>query len=124
MTGPETTLRAVRGAISVTADTAAAIDAATRELLGAIVERNALATDDLVSIIFTLTPDLAAEFPAASARAMGLGSVPLLCAQEIPKPGAMGRVLRVLVHCQMPADRPRRHPYLGDARTLRMDLPE
>lgn len=117
-------LRAIRGAITVSADTAAAIDEATGELLAAVLERNGLAVDDIVSIVFTSTPDLTADFPAAAARRLGLSATPMLCAQELAVAGAMTRCVRVLVHCSMPAARTPRHVYLREARQLRLDLPE
>jgi len=117
-------LRAVRGAITVEADTSEAIRAATAELLAAVMERNAIAVERLVSIIFTATRDLTADFPATAAREMGLSHVPLLCAQEIPVADAMPRCVRVMVHCYAPAERPIRHVYLREARQLRLDLPE
>ncbi len=117
-------LRAVRGAITVEADSAEAIADATCELLDGVLERNGLAVEDLVSIIFTATHDLTAEFPAVAARGMGLSAVPLLCAQEIPVAGSMPRCVRVLVHCYAPPERPVRHVYLREARQLRLDLPE
>jgi chorismate mutase len=117
-------LRAVRGAITVDADTPEDIRAATTELMTAILERNALDVPEMVSILFTLTPDLRAEFPAVAAREMGLSAVPLLCAGEIDVPGAMPRCIRVMVHCYMPPQRPVRHVYLREARQLRTDLPE
>jgi len=117
-------VRAVRGAISVEEDTSEAIRAATAELLETVIERNALAIEDMVSIVFTSTEDLCADFPAAAAREMGLSAVPLLCTREIPVPGSLPRCVRVLVHCYAPADRTIRHVYLRDARQLRTDLPE
>lgn len=117
-------LRAIRGAISVPADTSEDIRRCTTELLEAILERNGVAGDDLVSIIFTTTHDLVSDFPAAAAREIGLANVPLLCTQEIPVVGSMPRCVRVLVHCYAPVDRAIRHVYLREARQLRMDLPE
>lgn len=117
-------VRAVRGAITVGEDTSDAIREGTTELLEALLERNGLDHDDLISIIFTVTHDLAADFPAVAARALGLANVPLLCSQEIPVAGSMPRCIRVLVHCYAPADREIRHVYLRDARQLRLDLPE
>src|SRR5262249_27721944 len=93
-----TKLIALRGATTVEHNDAGAILDATDELMHEILARNALAAEDLVSCIFTLTPDLDAEFPAVAARKMGLSSVPLLCAREIPVPGALPRVIRVLIH--------------------------
>jgi chorismate mutase len=106
----------------VAEDSADAIGEATAEMLEAILERNDLTQDDIVSIIFTATPDLRAEFPAAAARGAGVTDVPLMCAQEIPVPGAMARCIRAMVHCYPPVDRPVRHVYLRDARSLRPDL--
>ena len=117
-------LRAVRGATSVAEDTSEAIRERTAELLAEVLARNALTAGDLVSIIFTATEDLNADFPAAAAREIGLSGVPLLCTREIPVVGALGRCIRVMVHCYAPEDRPIRHVYLHDARQLRMDLPE
>ena len=111
---------ALRGANEVTENTAEAILSATDKLMREILSRNQLAADDLVSCIFTLTPDLDAQFPAAAARAMGLSSVPLLCAREIPVPGALPNIIRVLIHAYM--DRPAEHVYLGEAAKLRLDL--
>ncbi len=76
----------------------------------------------MVSCIFTLTDDLDAEFPAVAARRLGLDRVPLMCAREVPVPGAMPRVIRVLVHCYADEDHQPRHVYLGRAHALRADL--
>ena len=115
-------LYALRGATTVAENDAGAILGATDELMHAILERNALAPEDLVSCIFTLTEDLDAEFPAVAARNLGFSQVPLLCAREVPVPGSMPRIIRVLMHYHAPdAHRPR-HVYLGDARNLRSDI--
>ncbi len=87
-----------------------------------IIERNALAPDAMVSCIFTATPDLDAEFPAVAARRIGLHRVPLLCAREIDRPGALPRIIRVLVHYYAAEDHEPRHVYMGEARALRADL--
>ena len=76
-----------------------------------------------MSILFTATPDLRSDFPAAAARTLGLSHTPLLCAQEIPVEGAMSRCIRVLVHCYGRPDEARHHVYLHQARQLRLDLP-
>lgn len=115
-------LRALRGAITVEHNDADAILDATEELLRAVIERNQLTADDLVSCIFTTTDDLNAEFPAVAARRIGLSSVPLLGAREMDRPGALPRVIRLLVHCYAPAERPAQHVYLRDASVLRQDL--
>jgi chorismate mutase len=117
-------VRALRGAIQVSTDTRDDVLQATTELLAAVLERNALVADDLISVIFTATPDLRSEFPAYAARQMGITDVPLLCAGEIDVPGAMPRVLRLLAHVE--TDKPRadlRHVYLKGAAQLRTDLP-
>jgi chorismate mutase len=115
-------LVALRGANTVAANAPDPILDATEELMRALLERNELTPADLVSCIFTLTPDLDAEFPAVAARRMGLSAVPLLCAQEIPVPGAMPRVIRVLIHAYAQDGHDPRHVYLGDAVALRLDL--
>lgn len=117
-------VRAVRGATSVEEDTPDAILTSTAELLTEVLERNELRTDDLISIIFTMTPDLHSEFPALAARQAGLTTIPLLCASEIPVPGSLGMCIRLMLHCTVPMDRPIQHVYLRDARQLRPDLAE
>jgi chorismate mutase len=115
-------LIALRGATTVEANEAEPILVATEHLIVEILDRNRLAPEDLVSCIFTLTHDLDAEFPAVAARRMGLSRVPLLCAREIPVPGALPRVIRVLIHCYPPDGVSPQHVYLGEARALRLDL--
>ena len=117
-------LVALRGATTVEADTRDGVVARTTELLNELLARNEVAHDDLVSIIFTATADLRSEFPAAAARAIGLGDVPLLCAQELEIKGGNPQTVRVLVHCYSTRPRQRlRHVYLHGARHLRDDLP-
>jgi monofunctional chorismate mutase len=114
---------AVRGAISVDEDHPDRIAEATRELLGKIVERNWLEIDEVVSVVFTVTPDLTSAFPALAAREMGWVDIPLLCASEIPVPGSMPRCLRILVQVELRAPRPLdTHVYLRDAVSLRPDV--
>jgi monofunctional chorismate mutase len=114
---------AIRGAISVEENDPKLIAAATRELLGKIVERNWLELDEIVSVFFTLTPDLTTAFPALAAREMGWVDVPLLCATEIPVPGSMPRCLRVLIQAELRAPRPLdTHIYLREAVALRPDV--
>jgi chorismate mutase len=115
-------LVALRGANTVTENTSEAILKATDALMREILSRNDHGADDLVSCIFTLTPDLDAQFPAVAAREMGLSSVPLLCAREIPVPGALPSVIRVMIHAYMPNGGVPEHVYLGDAVKLRLDL--
>jgi chorismate mutase len=119
------TVRALRGATTVDADTPDQVSARTQELLADVFERNGLEHDDVISIVFTATGDIVSMFPAAAARVMGLGDVPLLCARELDVVGSVPRCLRVLLH--VTTDRPRaelHHVYLHGARGLRDDLPE
>lgn len=115
-------LRALRGAITVDANEAGAILSATEQLVREVMQRNELEPDQMVSCIFTCTNDLDAEFPAVAARDMGLSAVPLLCAREIDVPGALPRVIRILLHCYVDADTEPKHVYLRDAESLRRDL--
>lgn len=115
-------LYALRGANTVTANDAGQILAATDELMRELMERNQLEPEAMVSCIFTLTEDLDAEFPAVAARALGLNNVPLLCAREVPVPGSLPRVIRVLVHYYASEQHTPRHVYLREARALRADL--
>jgi chorismate mutase len=118
-------LVALRGATTVDSDARAALLERTRELLAALLERNGVEHDQLVSIIFTATGDLHSEFPALAARSLGLGDVPLLCARELDVTGGNPRTVRVLIHCYSTRRRASlRHVYLHDARHLRDDLPE
>ncbi|MEY3278000.1 MAG: chorismate mutase [Actinomycetota bacterium] len=116
-------LRALRGAIQIDADTIEEITAATIELVQAMLDRNDIAVDDLVSIIFTATPDLHSAFPAAAARGLGLGHIPLLCAAEIDVEGALPRVIRVMMHATTAKSLTEiSHVYLRGAVALRQDL--
>ena len=116
-------VRAIRGATQVDADDRGQVLEATRELVSTGVERNGLDGEQLISILFTATPDLTSEFPALAARELGLGDVPLMCATEIGVPHALPRVLRLMAHVE--TDRPRadvQHVYLRGAAALRRDI--
>ncbi|HEU4905712.1 MAG TPA: chorismate mutase [Solirubrobacterales bacterium] len=115
-------LFAVRGAVQAEANEAGAIVAATTDLVRALLERNELAPEAIVSCIFTTTDDLDAEFPAVAARELGLEAVPLLCSREIPVPGSMPRVIRAMLHYYAPAGHATAHAYLGATQDLRSDL--
>src|SRR5947209_16261485 len=115
-------LFALRGATSVPANEAEAVLAATDELMRELMQRNELGPEAMVSCIFTMTDDLDAEFPAVAARKLGLQHVPLLCAREVPVPGSLPRVIRVLVHYHADENHQPRHVYLREARSLRADL--
>ena len=122
-------IAAARGATTTEEDTAVEISERTTELLETMIERNGIAQEDIVSIIFTATPDLVSEFPAVAARGIGLSHVPLLCSQEIPVRGSVERCIRVLMHVYTKRNTGRRdedirHVYLRGAKQLRTDLPE
>jgi chorismate mutase len=116
-------LRAARGAIRVPSDDGDALLGSTERLLAAVLQRNRIEPEDLVSIMFTATEDLRAAFPAEAARRMGLGRVPLMCAQEISVEGSMASVIRILLHFH--SDRTLdevEHVYLDGAESLRDDV--
>jgi chorismate mutase len=115
-------LFALRGATSVDENTEASILAGTRELVQTIMERNELEPEQMVSCVFSATTDLNAQFPAVAARDLGLSRVPLLCTQEIDVPGALPRVIRVLLHYYAAEAHAPQHVYLREARALRADL--
>ena len=118
-------LVALRGAITLEANTRAEVDEKTQRLVKEMLARNDVAHDDIVSIIFTATGDVTAQFPAAAARALGLGDVPLLCARELEIEGGMPLCVRVLMHLYTERSRAElHHVYLEGARGLRDDLPE
>ena len=118
-------VRAVRGATQVDADERDLLLEATAELVRAVLERNELAPADLISVVFTATPDLTSDFPAYAARMIGITDVPFLCATEIAVPGAMPRVVRLLAHAETSRSREEiRHVYLRGAAALRTDLPQ
>jgi len=117
-------IRGIRGATTVSADSPDLILQATRELLEEILTENeSMRPEDVGSALFTVTDDLASTFPAQAARQIGWGLVPMLCAREIPVPGSLPRVIRVLVHwnTDVPQDQIT-HVYLRDAVKLRPDL--
>jgi chorismate mutase len=115
-------LFALRGATSVDRNDAQQILDATTALMQAIMQRNELSPERVVSCIFTVTDDLDAEFPAVAARAIGFEHVPLLCAREIPVPGALTSIIRVLIHYHAEEGHVPAHVYLGEASGLRTDL--
>ena len=119
----EERVRAVRGAIRVQEDTTEHVFTATERLLTAMFERNGIDPDDIVSVFFTATEDLRSAFPAEAARRMGLGRVPLMCAQEIRVRGSMPRVVRILMHFHTLRAQDEIAPtYLDGAESLRDDL--
>jgi len=116
-------VRGFRGAIQVPEDSVEALSVAVPKLLDTIFKENGLSEGDLISILFTATPDLTSDFPAAAARALALGDVPLICASEIDVKGSMPRVIRVLIHAESKLGRSQiRHVYLDGAEALRRDL--
>ncbi len=118
-------LLALRGATTCEQNTLADIDGKTQTLVRELLARNDVDRDDIVSIIFTATDDLTAQFPATAARALGLGDVPLICARELGVDGGMPLTIRVLMHLYTERSRSElHHVYLEGARSLRDDLPE
>jgi len=118
-------VRAVRGATTVEVDSREQVIDRTRELVLAVLERNGLVEDDLVSILFTATDDIRSAFPAEAARVAGFTHVPLMCARELDIVDGIERCIRVMVHVHTTLGaRELRHPYLHGARQLRTDLPE
>src|SRR4051794_3695953 len=118
-------LLALRGATTCDEDSLAEIDTKTQVLVQAMLDRNEVGHEDIVSIIFTATDDLTSQFPATAARALGLGDVPLICARELGIDGGMPRAIRVLMHLYTTRKRDElHHVYLEGAKSLRDDLPE
>jgi len=116
-------VRAIRGAIQLDRDERSHLLASTRELVEAVFAANDLSTEDVISVIFTATPDVHSEFPAVAARELGLGDVPLICTQELDIHGAMPLVIRVLAHVNTALARADvKHVYLRGAVALRRDL--
>jgi chorismate mutase len=116
---------ALRGAITVDEDTKDEVNTKTKRLVQEMLDRNHVSHDDLISIIFTATDDITAEFPATAARSLGLGDIPLICARELGIAHGMPHCIRVLMHFN--GDQTRNslhHVYLEGARSLRDDLPE
>src|SRR5512142_104260 len=113
-------MRGIRGATQVSANTVEAMEDAVVEMCREISARNGVDPSAIVWAIFTVTHDLDADFPARSARMGGWGGVPMICSQEIPVPGSMPRVIRVLIHVD--SDGARNHVYLRGAEALRPDL--
>ena len=112
----------VRGATSVEENNKAAILGATQELLSTMCDKNHIAIEKIVSVFFTVTPDLNAIYPAQAAREIGWGETPLICAADMDVPGSLPRCVRVLIHADLDCSRDKvRHIYLGDARSLRPD---
>jgi chorismate mutase len=120
---PTRAVRAIRGATQLDRDDRDHLLASVDELIRSIFDQNAIDQDDLISMILTATPDLRSEFPAVAARALGIGDVPLICAQEIDVAGALPRVIRVMVHVHSHLARDQiKHVYLRGAVALRKDL--
>jgi chorismate mutase len=114
---------ALRGAITIPQDTREDVLQATRELLEMLFKRNDITADNIVSIIFTVTPDISSEFPAVAARQLGLTDTPLMCTQEIPKAGALPLCIRILIHFYTRLSKSELEPvYMREAVALRPDL--
>ena len=116
-------IRAIRGAIQLDSDDREHLLKSTAELISKALHANGIDNADLVSIIFTATPDITSEFPALAARELGLGDVPLMCAVEMNVAGAMPRVIRLMIHANSNKARGEiQHVYLRGATALRLDL--
>ena len=114
--------RGVRGATTADEDTTESILSATRNLLEQIIAQNEIDPEDVASVVFTVSPDLTAEYPALAARQLGWTEVPLICAQEIDKPGALPFTIRVLLHWNTTVRQGDiRHVYTRGAEVLRPD---
>jgi len=121
---PTTSVLALRGATTLDADERDHLLERVRELLTRMFRTNDVGHDDLISILFTATPDVHSAFPALAARQMGLGDVPLMCRQQLDIDGAKPRCIRVMAHINSTRSRSElHHVYLHDARDLRDDLP-
>lgn len=120
---PVSAVRAVRGAIQLDVDERQHVLSSTRDLVSSVLEANSLTGEDVISIMFTATADVHSEFPAVAARELGLGDVPLMCAQELDIPGAMPMVIRLMAHVTTTLRRDQiTHVYLRGATALRRDL--
>lgn len=120
-------VHALRGAITLEEDSREEVLVRTAQMLGELMSRNELSTDDIVSLFFTATDDVTAEFPAAAVRKAGISDVPMMCARELGIVGESNIPLCVRVMAHVYTDKPReelRHAYLRGARQLRSDLPE
>ncbi len=117
-------IRGIRGATAAAEDRPQAILLATQELLREILRWNdGLTTEEVASVFFTVTEDLCSAYPAEAARRLGWDAVPMICSQEIPVPGGLPRIIRVLVHWNTDVPQSHvRHVYLHDAAKLRPDL--
>jgi len=117
------TVRAIRGATQVEANTAESITAATQELILEMLSANSITADDVISVLFTSTPDLDATFPAAAARSVGFEDTPLICSVEIDVAGALPRIVRVMAHVESMLSKTEiSHIYLHGAKALRRDI--
>ena len=116
-------VRAFRGATQLSADTKAEMREAVVELLQDLMKANSISDDDLISILFTATPDIKSDFPAAGVRELGLVDLPLICAQELDVAGSLPRTVRLLIHANSSLTRSEvTHKYLRGAVVLRPDL--
>jgi chorismate mutase len=116
-------VKAIRGATQVAENSSTAINAATRELLLEMLRANGIEIPDVISIIFTVSPDLNAAFPASAAREIGFTETALLCAVEIDVPGAPSRIVRILIHSNVSdAHAEIAHIYQHGAKSLRTDI--
>ncbi|MCP4135726.1 MAG: chorismate mutase [bacterium] len=116
-------VRGIRGAITIESNSREEILAKTGEMLESLIEKNTVEVDEIVSVVFSVTEDIDAEFPAVAARNLGWNYTPMLCTREIPVPGSLKNCIRVLLHLNTEKKQHEmRHVYLYGAKKLRPDL--
>ena len=116
-------VRAIRGAIQLDVDEREHLVKSTAELLTKTLHANKIDNSQLISILFTATPDIISEFPAIAARELGLGDVPLMCFVEMNVAHALPRVIRIMINADLNVTRGEiQHVYLRGATALRLDL--
>ena len=116
-------VRAIRGATQVGSNSTDALSAGTQELISEILRSNGITPQNVISILFTASPDLTASFPAAAVRQLGFEDTPLICAVEIDVPGALERTIRVMAHVEIERKKEEiTHIYLHGAKALRADI--
>jgi len=116
-------IRAIRGATKLSQDNPVEIESAVSELLLEMLSRNGVHTDKIISVYFTATPDIVSAFPAAAARKIGWGDIPLICSVEMAVTNSLPLVVRVMMHVNSKLSRDAvNHVYLRGAEVLRMDI--
>ena len=113
-------VRGIRGATTVESNSRDLIKDATKELLGDMVSKNEVLSEDIAAVFFTTTSDISDEFPAVAAREMGWDTVPLICGHEMAVPHGLSKCIRILILWNTETKQKEiRHPYLRKAISLR-----